>query len=180
LTTVFFLQLIPGKQPFVTPAPVYVGEPILLTALVSEAGLPVKGCTVTVEATAPGGAVFNLVLPDDGAHEDGEANDGEYARRFTQTFATGIYHFKFRAEGISRDGQKVVREAVRDKPVLKRGAPDPNCKGQTGRKPEDGKCPPKKDCCEELLRQIGEQNQLLRRLIGRSGERAENDGENSE
>src|SRR5438034_11257525 len=67
--------------PFVTPCPVYVGDSILLTALVSEAGLPVTGCSVTVEATSPGGSVWNLTLSDDGMHLDGGPDDGEYAQQ---------------------------------------------------------------------------------------------------
>jgi hypothetical protein len=148
--------------PFVTPAPVYVGEPILLTALVSEAGLPILGCNVTVEATSPGGTISNLTLPDDGAHMDGDADDGEYARRFTQTFAPGIYHFKFRAVGLSREGKQVVREAVRDKPVLQKGGSDPGHPG--GDRPGDGQRPPQEDCCKELLKHLKEHTRLLQKL----------------
>ena len=153
--------------PFVTPAPVFVGDPILLTAVVSEAGLPVTGCTVTVEATAPGGAVVNMKLADDGGHMDGGPTDGEYARQFTQTFSPGIYHFKFRAVGLNRDGQQVAREAVRDKPVLSRDTPDPPRGGQPGgtTKPGDGLPPPQDDCCQDLLKELKEQSLLLRRLV---------------
>lgn len=155
--------------PFVTPAAVYTGDPILLTAVVSEAGLPVIGCTVTVEATTPGGGVSTFKLFDDGAHMDGGPNDGEYAQQFTQTFTPGIYHFKFRAVGMSREGKQVVREAVRDKPVLSRREPDDPGSGQPGGNgdshPGDGGRPPSDDCCKELLRQIQEQNALLRKLI---------------
>ena len=155
--------------PFVTPAPVYTGDPILLTALVSEAGLAVTGCTVTVDATVPGGSTTQFKLFDDGAHSDGSANDGEYAKSFTQTFAPGIYHFKFRAVGMNRDGQQVAREAVRDKPVLERGRPDPGNPGNgdpggDGR-PGDGGQPPQEECCDKLLRQLREQNALLRKLV---------------
>lgn len=153
--------------PFVTPAPVYVGDPILLTALVSEAGLPVTGCHVTVEATAPGGAATSLTLLDDGLHADGDAKDGEYARSFTATFAPGIYHFKFRALGFDREGQPVAREAVRDKPVLERGRPTPpgNPPG-ADRPPRDGdRPPPPEDCCRLLLKQLQEQHHLLRNLL---------------
>jgi hypothetical protein len=155
--------------PFVTPSPVYTGDPILLTALVSEAGLAVTGCTVTVDATLPGGSTTQFKLFDDGAHSDGAADDGEYAKSFTQTFAPGIYHFKFRAVGMSRDGQQVVREAVRDKPVLERGREDPGNPGN-GRpggdgRPGDGGRPPQRDCCDKLLRQVREHNGLLQRLL---------------
>lgn len=36
-------------MPFLTPGPVYVGESILMTALISEAGLPIIGSDVIVE-----------------------------------------------------------------------------------------------------------------------------------
>jgi hypothetical protein len=155
--------------PFVTPAPVYTGDPILLTALVSEAGLPIKGCTVTVEATAPNGSMITTTLRDDGAYNDGAADDGEYARQYMQTFAPGIYHFKFRAVGMSREGKQVMREAVRDKPVLERGRPDPGNPGNGnpgGGRPGDGGPPPLDNCCDELLKQMRKQTELLHKLLG--------------
>jgi hypothetical protein len=137
--------------PFVTPSPVFVGDPIQLVATVAEAGLPVTGCQVTVEATVPGGGMTSFTLADDGAHGDG----GEYARSFTKTVAPGIYHFKFRAIGYNRDGQQVVREAMRDKPVLERGT-DPNGPptGPHGDKPRDGVLPAKRRLLEELLQHL--------------------------
>ncbi len=152
--------------PFVTPAPVYVGEPILLSALVSEAGLPVKGCTVTVDATAPDGATSTLQLRDDGAHQDGGADDGEYAHAFTHTAVEGTYHFRFRAVGTSRDGEPVTREALRDKPVLVKGRPPHDGGGKDGGRPPGGG-EGGDDCCERLLAAVREQNRLLRRLLER-------------
>lgn len=155
-------------QPFVSPAPVYVGEPIRLTALVSEAGLPVTGCSVEVEATAPDGSAWNLALRDDGAHDDGEADDGEYATTFGHTGAPGIYHFKFRAVGMSHEGKTVIREAVRDKPVLGRGRPaveEPIGRPSSG-KPLDGERPPQTDdCCQELRDGVRGQTRLLQELL---------------
>lgn len=156
--------------PFVTPSPVYTGDPVLLTALVSEAGLPVTGCTVTVDATGPGGSTTQVKLFDDGAHADGAADDGEYAKSFTQTFAPGIYHFKFRAVGFNREGQQVVREAVRDKPVLEREREDPGNPGNghpggDGKPSDGGGRPPQQECCDKLLLLLREQNALLRKLV---------------
>ena len=149
-------------MPFVTPGPVYVGEPILLTALISEAGLPVAGCDVSVEATAPGGATWTLKLHDDGAHDDGEPNDGEYAREFTHTQNAGTYHFLFRAKGWSRDGEPVVREAVRDKAVLRWVPEDPPGGGRPGRGDDE--------CCEKLLKEMRAQRKLLERALkGKKG-----------
>lgn len=142
-------------MPFVTPGPVYVGDPILLTALVSEAGLPVIGCTVSVEWTAPSGATGTVTLMDDGVHADGDPDDGEYARTFTQTGSAGTYHFRFRATGWSRDGESVMREALRDKAVLPRKP--------TG-EPDDGHKPDPDECCEKLLEELRAQNRLLKKL----------------
>lgn len=112
-------------QPFLTPDTVHVGEPIHLSATVSEAGLPVEGCDVTVEARSPSGREWTLDLEDDGDHGDGDADDGEYAREFRQTAEAGGYEFTFRTVGESRDGEPVTREAVRAKYVQ-------------GRTPDDG------------------------------------------
>ncbi|MFH1009607.1 MAG: choice-of-anchor D domain-containing protein [bacterium] len=142
--------------PFVTPGPVYVGDPILLSALMSEAGLPVMNCDVTVRATAPNGATQTLQLLDDGAHSDGDPNDGEYARTFTHTLVAGTYHFQFHAIGKSRDGEPVEREAVRDKAVLSR-VPE--------RPPDHDKPDASEECCRELLKEIRKQTRLLERLL---------------
>lgn len=148
-------------------SPVQVGEPILLTALISEAGLPVTGCTVEVEATAPNGTSSSLALADDGAHQDGEIDDGEYATAFTHTPTPGICHFKFRVVGKSREGKIVVREAVRDKPVLGRQRPGRDTIGlpPTGQ-PVDGERPEPEDCCPELRDEIRMQTRLLEDLFG--------------
>jgi len=144
--------------PFVTPPPVYVGDPILLSAMVTEAGLPVLGCTVTVHATSPSGGSWTLTLFDDGAHADAAANDGEYANWFTQTFDAGTYHFLFRAVGVSRDGQPVVREAARDKVALDRQPPGGGGDGGHGRDDE---------CCKELIHRVDKQLRLLEEIAER-------------
>ncbi|MBN2653675.1 MAG: choice-of-anchor D domain-containing protein [Nitrospirae bacterium] len=114
-------------QPFVTPGIVHTGEPILLSAMVSEAGLPVAGCTVTVKSVSPSGVVRTFMLYDDGIHDDGDEDDGEYAVVFGHTSEAGGYQFTFRAEGISRDNEPVVREAALSKYIEGRISigPDP-------------------------------------------------------
>jgi len=103
---------------YVSPQQLKVGDPILLTAVPSEAGLPVAGCTVTVTAVAPNGQTWTgIVLRDDGLHQDGDKDDGEYALPFTHTAMPGSYTFTFRATGVTRDGEPVMREAVRSKYV---------------------------------------------------------------
>ncbi|MEZ4416379.1 MAG: choice-of-anchor D domain-containing protein [Gemmatimonadota bacterium] len=145
-------------MPYVTPGPVYVGDPIQLTAVVTEAGLPVTGCTVSVETTAPGGATWTQGLHDDGAHADGSADDGDYGSSFTHTVQPGTYHFRFRATGYSRDGEPVVREAFRDKAVLPRTSTPPGGGGGSGGFER---------CCKELLEELRQQHRLLKRLIER-------------
>jgi hypothetical protein len=112
-------------QPYVSPGAVQVGDPIQLSAAITEAGLPVTECVVTVTATSPSGSVWSMALIDDGAHGDGDPADGEFGRVFNQTSEEGSYQFHFRAEGISRDGEPVVREAMRAKYVEGRFTSDP-------------------------------------------------------
>jgi hypothetical protein len=127
--------------PYVQPGIIKTGESIRLTADVTEFSLPVTDCLVTVEALAPDGAVSNLILFDDGSHQDDEVNDGYYGNVFTKTFVGGSYQFTFRTEGKSRDGETVFREAVRAKYVEGRLSIDPkdNPNPQTG-----------KDCCRYI------------------------------
>jgi hypothetical protein len=103
--------------PFVQPGIVRIGEPIRLNAVVSEFGLPVTGCLVTVSARAPDGTMRDLSLLDDAAHQDDGANDGNYGALFNHTYQEGTYEFTFRVTGRSRDGEPVQREAVRSKYV---------------------------------------------------------------
>jgi hypothetical protein len=143
-------------QPYVTPGPVNVGTPILLTGVVSEAELPVTGCTVTVDALAPDGQSWNLTLLDDGAHQDGGADDGEYANVFNKTAVAGSYVFRFRATGRSHDDEPVTREAVLSKYV----------QGWVKEPPRGGGLPGGGDeCCEKLAKLLEEETRLLARLV---------------
>jgi hypothetical protein len=137
---------------YLTPAPVRVGDPIRLTAVPTEAGLSIKGCTVTVDAVAPNGQRWNgLPLFDDGAHEDADVDDGEYARVFTNTGMAGSYSFTFYATGFTRDGKPVHRETVRSKYV------EGTVKPPTG----DGTHGGFDDCCKKLEKLLERQAKLL-------------------
>ncbi len=141
--------------PFVQPGIIKVGEPIRLNALVSEFSLPVLNCAVTVEAQDPNGVVSHHTLKDDGAHQDDDANDGNYGRLYTATNVEGVYTFTFRAHGFTRDGEPVKREAVRSKYV----------EGRVPLKPTDPGRPSGKgelDCCNRLARFL----QYLIALVG--------------
>lgn len=131
-------------QPYLTPEPVSVGDPIRLSATVTEAGLPVTGCDVTVTAVSPSGQEWTEILHDDGGHGDGDPDDAEYAHEFTRTAEAGSYEFTFRATGRSRDGEPVSREAVRSKYVEGR-VPVGRDEGDTGDLTDR-----LADCCDRL------------------------------
>ncbi|HEV7505217.1 MAG TPA: choice-of-anchor D domain-containing protein [Thermoanaerobaculia bacterium] len=132
-------------QAYVDPAVVGVGEPIRLNALLSEFGLPVIGSSVMVTSRAPDGTTETFTLYDDGAHDDDASDDGNYGNRFTHTFAEGTYEFTFRAEGHSREGEPVKREAVRSKYV----------EGRTPLVPPEGGGENGFQCCRWVILTLG-------------------------
>jgi hypothetical protein len=108
--------------------------------------------------------VGSLTLADDGAHQDADPDDGEYARPFTNTAQAGSYDFVFRAVGYTRDGEPVVREAMRSKyvegyvrPPPEHWPPGRGDGGNGGGKDDES--------CEKILRVLNEHTRLLRDLI---------------
>ena len=146
-------------QAYVTPGTLHVGDPILLTGVVTEAGLPVLGCKVTVRAQSPGGTAWGpITLYDDGAHNDTDPNDPESMLMASSTHESpATYTFTFHAEGKSHDKEPAVRELVRSKYVTPKydqpGGPAGG--GPTG------------DCCDKLLRAIERQTALLEQIAGK-------------
>lgn len=146
-------------QPWVDPQTVFVGQSFRLNAELQEAGLPVTGATVRVHITGPTGATWTLPLLDDAAHEDGQAGDGDYGGRFSQTTAAGHYQLTFVAEG-QRAGKSWRREAHRSKPVFDPRQPPGG--GEPGDTPPggggtgaDGRC------CERQLQELARQRRTL-------------------
>jgi hypothetical protein len=139
-------------QPYVEPGVKYVGDPIRLTAVVAEAGLPVTGASVKVRVETPFGQNYNVTLLDDGQHEDGDPGDGEYAGRFNNTLAAGVYRFFFRAEGVQPANVPItwVREAERSKTVYDK------------REPPVGDPGGDDECCRRLVKLLREHDRLLR------------------
>lgn len=137
-------------QPWVDPVTTYVGDSFRLNCDLAEAGLPVTDADVRVVITGPTGTSWTLPLRDDGASQDGSAQDGDYGGRFDQTYTAGNYQLTFTADGVRR-GQPYHREAHRTKPVFDKRKP-----------PYDGGG--KDDCCRLLLRFI-EQTPLGKRLM---------------
>lgn len=70
--------------------------------------LRLKGMEDLPEETPP---AFHL--HDDGAHGDGEKDDGDYANTFTDTVREGTYTFRFRIHGTLDDGSRYSRLFVR-------------------------------------------------------------------
>jgi von Willebrand factor type A domain len=138
--------------PFVPPNSLKVGDPMLLSAIVEEAGLRIPGCDVTAEVKSPSGSVWNLKLWDDGAHSDGAGNDGEYANTFTHTAEQGFYLVTFRASGKSGDGEPVFREEQRSK-YVEGTVP---VKNPPNRPTDGGSGTPttRRDCCSRITRLI--------------------------
>ena len=132
-----------------------------MTAVLTEAGLPVTGCTVTVKAVSPSGSTWDFSLLDDGMHADADPNDAEYARIFKHTAEGGSYNFFFRAVGTSHDGEPVVREAMRSKYVEGRVTV-----GQNPTRPGRGFG---RNCCKELIRLLKRRNELLGELVKKQG-----------
>lgn len=149
-------------QAFLSPQTIYLGDPIWLDAMVTEAGLPVTGCTVDVEAKAPNGATWSLKLYDDGSHSDSAPDDGEYANHFHFTTQPGTYMFFFRAAGFSRDGQPVIRELTRSKYVWPKGGHSNDPGSPAGGRPSGEH--QDDDCCRRLLAEIRHHTKLLEAL----------------
>ena len=109
-------------QPWVDPATTYVGQSFRLNATLTEAGLAIPGATVQVRVVAPNGNQWTVPLKDDGQHQDGQADDGDYGGRFDQTFVAGNYDLTFIADGV-QGNQTFHREAHRTKPVFDKRRP---------------------------------------------------------
>ena len=137
----------------------YIGDSIRLNAEVSEAGLPVKGSTVRVQVTAPNGQQYVVPLIDDGAHQDGQADDGDYGGLFTQTYMAGNYQMVFTADGV-QGTRPYHREVHRTKAVL-----DPRRPPGGGDDGRPGGGTGGDECCRKLLRALSRQERLLEKLL---------------
>ncbi|PZQ97033.1 MAG: hypothetical protein DI533_15915 [Cereibacter sphaeroides] len=151
-------------QPFVDPGVKYVGDPIRLNAVVSEAGLPVKGANVRCNVVAPNGAAYSVALLDDGLHQDGQPDDGDYGGTFMQTYMAGNYQLTFVADGY-QGSRPFHREEHRTKPVYDPRRPPNDGNGDGDGRPGGGGGGEGGDCCRRLLRVLSRQEKLLEQLI---------------
>jgi hypothetical protein len=115
--------------PFLSMGRVTAGEPIIVSAMLSENGIPVAGGVIEVEVSLPDGSASTMDLLDDGSHQDGDADDGTYANSFPQTGVTGAYSFWYHAFARTAREEPVTREAslgkyVFSEPSAELGRPD--------------------------------------------------------
>lgn len=82
--------------------------PVLISATLCDRGVSVSGAQVWAEIGRPNRERIRLQLFDDGAHGDGEANDGLYANTFDETTLGGYYLVFVTAEG-TRSGLGYAR-----------------------------------------------------------------------
>ncbi|MDB5388894.1 MAG: hypothetical protein JWM11_4540 [Planctomycetaceae bacterium] len=77
------------------------GDPILLTASVSDGTNNVAGATVTAQVFDPSYVEHDVTLFDDGSpnHGDSVAGDGVYSNLYTQTANPGFYQILVKANG---------------------------------------------------------------------------------
>jgi len=93
-----------------TSGPVFVGQPIHLSAELTEAWWPAPNGVVSAEVTRPDGSRATRALFDDGLHGDGMAGDGTFGFDITDTWQKGYYEFFFRGKGYTERGDIVIRE----------------------------------------------------------------------
>ena len=94
----------------ISPRAAQSGETIHVSANTTQAFWPVTGATCSVMVRRPDGVYATLEAYDDGAHSDGEPNDGTYGCSFSDTTVPGYYEFLVVAVGQTREGDPVRRE----------------------------------------------------------------------
>jgi len=87
-----------------------LNEWVNLLANLMNNDIPVIGASVTAEIERPDGSVDNIILYDDGAHNDIEANDGNYANVYTNITISGNYDISALATG-RINGEQFERSA---------------------------------------------------------------------
>jgi hypothetical protein len=87
------------------------GTPMGIVASLTDTG-PILGSAVLASIETPSGGVFSFWLWDDGAHEDGAANDGLYGNTFYNTGEAGSYNVTVDGWGSSPLSGPFTREVI--------------------------------------------------------------------
>ena len=89
-------------------------DPVTLHATLRDDAAPITGAYVIARLAAPGAAAGEAIaLFDDGRHNDGAANDGDYAAVVTElpSRAAGFWTVRYDAEGTSAQGVAFARSS---------------------------------------------------------------------
>jgi hypothetical protein len=122
---IFTRTLVDGGLPLPLPAGVtddqrWLGRDLLVQALLHDGMTPRADASVEATITAPDGAERNLMLFDDGLHDDGQPGDGLFGARFHDTAAhqenagdaTDTYRVRYHAAVSTSTGLFCPRERV--------------------------------------------------------------------
>jgi len=116
----------PVRAVLSTDRPAYQpGQPMDITLSLTD-GQPITGADVAATITPPPGSPLppaQLLLLDDGLHNDGAANDGTYGARFYGLNEPGNYQLTANAQGTSRAGFPFTRSPSAQ--VVVSGQPTP-------------------------------------------------------
>ena len=82
-------------------------DKIIINAAIADTK-PIIGCLVSAEVMKLS-STENMILYDDGKHEDGSANDGIYANVFENAKETGTYTFNIKSKGTNTLGETFTR-----------------------------------------------------------------------
>lgn len=96
----------------VAPLSRHDGEPVTVRAKLRDGDEPLTGVTVMVRLAVPGAPAGDAIpLVDDGQHDDGEPNDGEYAAtlKTLPSNESGFWSVRFDADGTNRHGAVFAR-----------------------------------------------------------------------
>jgi len=99
------------------------GQEVKISTSIYEVATPIIGATVTTEVEGPGGN-HQLMLYDDGLHNDGQKNDGLYANIFSNTDVEGLYNFTVTVSGTKIHGGTFSRIAQKSVFITKSTEPN--------------------------------------------------------
>ncbi len=85
------------------------GQPVQITAMLTNNNIPFIGASVTVGVITPARIIENILLYDDGTHDDTQANDGTYTNTYANTTMSGNYFVVATAVG-NINNQPFVRQ----------------------------------------------------------------------
>ncbi|MEX2245689.1 MAG: choice-of-anchor X domain-containing protein [Dehalococcoidia bacterium] len=104
----FFILLVPesevGLEVDTSVQLLAPSEPVVLTARLTDVGVPVEATSITSDVILPGGGVQSVTLVDDGTSGDVVAGDLLYSVAFGDTEGCGTYGAEVRATGDTSEG----------------------------------------------------------------------------